>query len=191
MTSHQPPTNPRLFTFCAGPRGPWRITEVRPVVGESLATAESLTVYPAGKDIVDGCAWALRGVVSNERYVTTQEKKLLVEQQEALGRPGAVMAALIPIKKTAAWWALTQEERRKIFEEQSEHIKIGMRFLPAIARRLHHCRDLSEQEPFDFLTWFEFAPEHTAAFDELVAALRASPEWAYVEREVDIRLSAL
>ena len=26
--------------------------------------------------------------------------------------------------------------------------------LPAIARRLHHCRDLGESEPFDFLTLF-------------------------------------
>src|SRR2546428_7160638 len=29
-------------------------------------------------------------------------------------------------------------------------------YLPAIARRLYHCRDLGE--PFDFLTWFEYAP---------------------------------
>jgi len=40
----------------------------------------------------------------------------------------------------------------------------------------------------DFLTWFEYAPEHAARFEELVAALRATEEWRYVEREVDIRL---
>lgn len=190
MTTPMPQPNPRLFSFCAGANGPWRIDDVRPVVGQPLARAEGLAVFPAGKEPVDGGVWRLRGAVSNERYVTAEEKKLLVEKQEGLGRPGPVCAALIPIKKSAEWWALTQSDRRKIFEEQSAHIQVGMRFLPAIARRLHHCRDLSEQEPFDFLTWFEFAPEHTPAFDELVAALRASPEWAYVEREVDIRLSA-
>ena len=42
--------------------------------------------------------------------------------------------------------------------------------------------------PFDFLTWFEFAPEHAAAFDELVAMLRATEEWSYVEHEVDVRV---
>ena len=63
-----------------------------------------------------------------------------------------------------------------------------MKYLPAIARRLHHCRDIGGNEPFDFITWFEFAPADTAAFDELVAALRASPEWQYVDREIDIRL---
>jgi hypothetical protein len=63
-----------------------------------------------------------------------------------------------------------------------------MQYLPAIARRLHHCRDLSESEPFDFITWFEFAPEYEADFDALLKQLRATPEWTYVEREVDIRL---
>lgn len=55
-----------------------------------------------------------------------------------------------------------------------------------MARRLHHSRDLGE--PFDFLTWFEYAPQHTAAFEELVSELRATEEWKFVEREVDIRL---
>jgi hypothetical protein len=60
--------------------------------------------------------------------------------------------------------------------------------LPAVARKLHHCRDLSDSEPFDFLTWFEFAPADELAFDQLLAELRATGEWAFVEREVDIRL---
>jgi len=63
----------------------------------------------------------------------------------------------------------------------------GVEYLPAVARRLHHGRDLGE--PFDFLTWFEFAPEHAAAFDELVLRLRETEEWTYVEREIDLRLA--
>ncbi|HCP61471.1 MAG TPA: chlorite dismutase, partial [Actinobacteria bacterium] len=35
----------------------------------------------------------------------------------------------------------------------------------------------------------EFAPERAAAFEELVRRLRATEEWAYVEREVDLRLA--
>ena len=76
-------------------------------------------------------------------------------KQEMLLRPQATRAALIPIRKTAAWWDLAQDERRAIFEEQSRHIGIGMEYLPAVARRLHHSRELGE--PFDFLTWFEYA----------------------------------
>jgi hypothetical protein len=63
-----------------------------------------------------------------------------------------------------------------------------MKYLPAIARRLHHCRDLPSIEPFDFLTWFDYAPEHANAFEDLVAQLRGTPEWRFVDREVDIRL---
>jgi hypothetical protein len=62
-----------------------------------------------------------------------------------------------------------------------------MEYLPAVARRLHHGRELGE--PFDFLTWFEYAPEHADAFEEMVRRLRNTGEWRYVEREVDIRAS--
>ena len=93
---------------------------------------------------------------------------------------------MIPIKKSEAWWSLSQDERRAIFEDDSRHIESGLKYLPAIARRLHHSRDLGE--PFDFLTWFEFAPQDEVRFDELVALLRATKEWGFVDGEVDIRL---
>jgi chlorite dismutase len=120
------------------------------------------------------------------RYTNRAEADALNEKEEALNRPQATRAALIPIRKNAAWWKLAQDERRRIFEEDSHHIAIGLEYLPAIARRLHHCREL--HEPFDFLTWFEYAPESGAAFEELVLRLRDTKEWKYVDREIDIRL---
>ena len=179
----------RLFSFSGGGEGLWRVARMDAIMGEPLATVGCLAVVSgAESSTVVGGAWTLRGITSNERYVVREEKSQLMARQEGLGRPAATCAALIPIRKNAEWWALTQDERRDILEEQTQHIKIGLRYLPAIARRLHHCRDLSENEPFDFLTWFEYAPAHESAFDELAAALRASAEWRYVEREVDIRL---
>jgi len=133
------------------------------------------------------CSWVLRGTTSNTRYTNRSEVEALGARQEMLLRPQATRAALIPIRKTAAWWDLAQDERRAIFEEQSRHIGIGMEYLPAVARRLHHSRELGE--PFDFLTWFEYAPEHASAFEEMVRRLRSTAEWRYVEREVDVRLS--
>ena len=91
------------------------------------------------------------------------------------------------MRQTHLWWELSQDERRAIFEERSRHLRIGLDYLPAVARRLHHSRELGE--PFDFLTWFEYAPQDAQAFEELVARLRRTEEWSYVEREVDIRLS--
>lgn len=55
-----------------------------------------------------------------------------------------------------------------------------------MARQLYHCRDLGE--PFDFVTWFEYAHKDIQAFEDLVALLRTTREWDFVEREVDIRL---
>jgi hypothetical protein len=178
----------RLFHFVGGARGAWRVDSVRAVSGEPLPQVARLEVSGGAAAAPDG-AWQLRGVTSNERYVERAEKAQLLARQPALGRPEATRAALIPIRKSAGWWALTQDERRDVFEAQSRHIGIGLGYLPAVARRLHHCRDLGTPEPFDFLTWFEYAPVDEAAFDALVQALRATPEWAWVEREVDIRLS--
>ncbi len=129
----------------------------------------------------------LRGTTSNERYVERPERAALVAGQPALGRLEATCAALIPVRKSPAWWDLTQDERRVVLEDRSHHIATGLEYLPAVARRLHHGRDLGEE--FDFLTWFEFAPSDADAFEELVGRLRATEEWAYVDREVDIRLS--
>jgi hypothetical protein len=180
----------RLFSFVGGVSGPWTVTRMDVVVGDPLPAVRGVVVVEGTADPA-GARWVLRGITSHERYVTREEKTGLVAKQEGLGRVGATLAALIPIRKNAAWWNLTQDERRQVFEEQSAHIRIGMKFLPAIARRLHHCRDLGPVEPFDFLTWFEYAPAEAAAFDDLVAQLRASPEWKYVSRESDIRLERM
>jgi hypothetical protein len=180
----------RLFTFTAVAQGPWEVTDQTALAGPPLARASHVQLQ-AGAPAAPAGLWSLRGITSNERYVERDEKAALVAQQPSLGEPARSCAALIPIRKTAAWWALSQDQRRHVLEDQSRHIRTGLRYLPAVARRLHHCRDLSENEPFDFITWFEYAPQDNGLFDRLLAELRASPEWAYVDREVDIRLSRI
>jgi hypothetical protein len=176
-----------VVTFVGGPYGAWHVERLEAVLGEGLAAVARLAMVEEPATSPSGGLWQLRGVTSNERYTERHESDLLVARQRGLGRPEATCAALIPIKKTDAWWALAQDERRAIFEARSQHIARGVEVLPAVARRLHHGRDLGE--PFDFLTWFEYAPAHASAFEELVAALRSTEEWVYVEREIDIRLT--
>lgn len=179
---------PLPVLFAASDAGPWQVERILAVAGPSLAPAPRLTVLEgAGSAPPPGAAWALRGTTSNARYSMRAELDAMGARQEALGRPAASRAALIPIRKSAAWWEMAQDERRAIFEEQSRHIGIGMDYLPGVARRLHHCRELGE--PFDFLTWFEFAPADETAFDAMLARLRATAEWRFVEHEVDVRLS--
>lgn len=178
---------PKVVNFHAGEVGTWRIDSIEAVVGDGLAPAERLRIAEADDRSQPAAAWSLRGFTSNERYVERSERSALVAIQQPLGRPLATQAALIPIRKSEAWWELTQDDRRAIFEQQSRHIAVGLEYLPGVARRLHHSRDLGE--PFDFLTWFEYAPADAAAFETLVRRLRATDEWSFVEREVDLRLT--
>ena len=177
-------------TFRGGQSGAWRVASQTAVKGAGLLPTPALSVVHSESIALpilpSQTSWRLAGVASHVRYVERAEKAKLVGVQAGLGRPEATRAALIPIKKNGAWWDLTQEERRRIFEDKSQHISASMKYLPAIARQLYHCRDLGE--PFDFLTWFEFRPAHAAQFEELVAMLRTTEEWTYVEREVDFRL---
>ena len=180
---------PVTVAFAGSSSGTWTVERMEPVSGPALAPASHVEVIhgiPADAPVRD-VSWVLRGVTSNERYVTRVERDVLAARQEPLGRPGSTRAAFIPIAKSERWWELAQDERRRIFEERSRHVAVGLEYLPGIARRLHHGRDLGE--PFDFLTWFEFAPADAARFEELVRRLRETEEWGYVEREVDIRLS--
>jgi len=173
--------------FAAIAAGKWKIETLHAIRGPSLETASHLEVIPGSATAPRDADWILRGVTGHERYATRSEHDRLAVVQSPLDRPEARRAALIPIAKSGKWWGLSQDERRAIFEEDSHHIAIGLEYLPIIARRLYHSRDLGE--PFDFLTWFEYAPADAPAFDQLVTRLRRTREWDYVEREVDIRLS--
>lgn len=175
-------------SFVGGEVGTYRVLRMQTLVGAPLTSVPAVTMHPEhlSADSQAGAAWVLCGTSTHVRYVEAAELERLRAVQPPLGRAHCTHAALIPIRKSDAWWDLTQDERRRIFEERSQHIAATLKYLPAIARRLHHARELGE--PFDFLTWFEYAPEHADLFEELVQGLRRTEEWQYVEREVDIRL---
>ena len=182
---HSGPVQP--FYFLGNSTGPWLIKTSTAIIGAPIPEAERVTVSGGiHSPLQEENQWIFKGVVSNHRYTNRDEKESLVAVQEGLNRPQATCAAMILIKKSEAWWELPQDERRAILEQQSEHIKTGMKYLPAIARKLYHSRDLGES--IDFITWFEFAPEHEKDFNALVAELRKTPEWNFVEREIDIRM---
>jgi len=178
------------FSFIAGENGSWEIQTINNIAGHNLPIAKRLNIVNKSvTDLSSEDVWILRGFTSNTRYAERHEIEQLKSIQPVLSRVEASCAAMIAIKKNAVWWDLAQDERRAIFENQSHHNAIGMDYLPAIARKLHHSRDLGE--PFDFITWFEFPPEHLSTFDHLLTRLRATTEWQYIEREVEVRLKRL
>lgn len=113
--------------------------------------------------------------------------------QISRGESGPV-AVLIPIRKTVEWWALGREQRQAyVLEAPNGHLAIGKRYAGRIYRRLYQARYLPGSE-WDFLTYFEFPASETAAFCELLAMLRnrdENPEWAYVDREIEIWMTRL
>ena len=102
--------NPRLLSFVGGRAGPWKFVESRVITGDALPDVERLEIIAEHvAPTAAGAAWVLRGVTSNERYVTRPEKEQLLAKQEGLGRPEADCAVLIPIRKNAKWWVMTQD----------------------------------------------------------------------------------
>jgi chlorite dismutase len=175
-----------LTAFCGGQSGSWKVLSLTTFTGQSLASIDRIEIINARHSFAStDYKWVLRGVTSNLRYTNRNEKIMLDKTPSILG-PESKYAALIPIKKSEEWWLLTQDERRNVFEDQSHHINFSSKYLSIVARKLYHSRDIGED--FDFLTWFEFAPEHSNQFDELVNYLRNTEEWKYVTREIDIRL---
>ncbi|MBY0519758.1 MAG: chlorite dismutase family protein [Sphingomonas sp.] len=172
---------PSPTRFAGADAGQWRVTSICEVRGTSLPAAQFVAI-----DGADDGPCTLSGTASNLSYTTASERQALQAKQEGLGRPLSTRAALIPIRKSAEWWAMAQDERRAVYE-QGSHLPIGLDYLPGVARKLNHSRDLGE--PFDFLTWFEFAPAEEAAFDHMLVRLRRCAEWNYVDREIDIRLT--
>ncbi len=87
------------------------------MTGPSLPVVPRLAVFEesAGAGNPDA-AWMLRGRTRNSRYTRRDEQEKLSARQAGLGRPEATRAALIPITKSHAWWALAQDERRELFE---------------------------------------------------------------------------
>lgn len=182
--------NSRMFTIVGGAQGEWVVTSQHTISGECWPTVERVSMIPGSANgIRSNSVWELSGVTTNDRYTTRFEKEQLVAKQAPVGRSESTCAALLLLRKSVEWWALSQDERRYILEEESHHIAIGSEYLPAVSRRLMHCRDLANNAPFDFLGFLDFAPHDETAFDELLTRLRATQEWRFIDREIDLRLA--
>lgn len=110
-------------------------------------------------------------------------------------QPGPVMpnAFLLPMRKTAAWWAKHWMERHTYFlpryDETGRQISEGHALaaapgIPYLMRRTYkHAVEPAPGDAYDFLTYFECDDAGVPAFHEVCVALRdvrRNPEWAFV-----------
>ncbi|MDA1305750.1 MAG: hypothetical protein O2917_00625 [Acidobacteria bacterium] len=103
-------------------------------------------------------------------------------------------AIILPIRKTAEWWAMDPMTRHQYFYPHHDrhtgqcvagHAELGRAAAPKIFRRLFYNPNGEGLEgEWDFITYFECADDDLALFDETLEAMRdtsRNPEWQFVE----------
>lgn len=110
-------------------------------------------------------------------------------------QPGTAMpnAFLIPMSKTAAWWAKDWMERHTYFLPRYDdagrmvsegHALAAAAGIPCLLRRTYkHASEPAPDGAYDFVTYFECSDADVPTFHEVCAALRdvkRNPEWAFV-----------
>ena len=138
---------------------------------------------------------AIDGTARSLQYTSAEVQTWAFAQarERASGRylPNAI---ILPIRKSAAWWAMPSMERHQFFYPHHDrlsgkcvpgHALIGREAAPHICRRVfHNPAGAGRKGEWDFVTYFECADEHLELFDETLAAMRdpqKNPEWRYVE----------
>lgn len=182
------PSDTSMMHYVGGSTGSWRVDQIKTFSGPELASVTHLEIVGGHMDRVpQGATWVLPGVVSSTRYIAREEPRRLEPSNAFTSEARTPSAALVLIRKSEEWWNLAGETRQDIIEARSRQIDARLRRRQPFARRLTLQRDASHA--FDFLTWFEFDAKDATLIDELSRAIRATDEWNYVEREIEIRLS--
>lgn len=176
----------------------YRVEDVCSVTGEAPVSLDGLTALTRIESnfvLAPVEPWCFRGVTQHHQYTSAEQRKALAHAHAEFA-PGDVRAMLIPIRKSAAWWSLPTDQRQAFFNQGklAGHTAIGEKYVDRVFRKLYHSRYLDTSLGYDFLTYFEFRPEHEPAFRDLLAALRdpsVNPEWAYVDLEYEIHMTKI
>jgi hypothetical protein len=159
--------------------------------GATLVRLEVAARLPSSSEKA-GPRLLFHGLPQHLQYTTHAQRDDLAKRSRAEVPASAdTVAVIIPIRKSAAWWALPHDDRQAHFRSQDGrpgHTAIGAEYADRIYRKLYHSRYAAEAG-HDFITYFEFRRAHEADFRGLLASLRdteKNPEWGHVDREYEI-----
>ena len=169
---------PLAVTFIAGPSGDWRIERLVAVAGDPLPAATHLS---AGNEApyTAKISWQLRGTVSSIRYTTAHELTRLNIVSPLLRCSEAMCAALIPIRKSDAWWSMAQDERRAIFEKSTA---TSPSRCPTCRRLRAACTMRATSASHSTSLPGSSTHRACACHRGISSELRVSEEWRHVER---------
>ena len=169
---------------------------LRPGLGLARLESESPICGHGFKEFSSG--FFLHGVVQHLHYTRRSDQRELKTVSRAELAPSVeTTAVLIPIAKSADWWAMSQDERQILFQKTARHeghFGIGRKYADRIFRRLYHTRYIDPAAPYDFLTYFEFNEADAPDFRKMIAELRDvknNPEWLYVDFEYEVWMTKL
>ena len=137
----------------------------------------------------------LEGCLRLPQYSSANVQQWAYDQARMHGTGRAQPNAIIlPIRKTAEWWAMPELDRHQYFYPHHDpsvgrvvhgHAALGRPAAPRVYRRLYHNpHGPGRPGEWDFVTYFECEDADLALFDETLAALRdveRNPEWRFVE----------
>src|SRR5215467_580566 len=167
------------------------------VVHVASASSDVVTEFCAEAErvlVAAGVVRVLRGGVRPMVY-TGNAMHNFAYAHRVLPQPGRVMpnAFLLPMSKTAAWWAKGWMERHTYFLPRYDndgkmvnegHALASAAGIDCLMRRTYkHESEPAPAGSYDFVTYFECADDSVPVFHEVCAALRdvsRNPEWKFV-----------
>lgn len=119
-------------------------------------------------------AGIMNGLTKKANYVPGFPDQMKADLKTA-SEPGAKpYAIVIPIRKSADWWALDQDKRAAMMKE---HTEAALPYHKTVKRKLYHSTGLDD---LDFITYFETSKLED--FHSLILSLEKVKEFQYTRR---------
>jgi chlorite dismutase len=185
----------------------YRVRNVIPVKGEvpsNLAQCSNVVRIEASTPLsfpeksefpVSSTKFQFQGVTQHLQYTDdAQIKELNRRSISELEPSNHTTAVLIPVGKSEEWWKLAHDRRQVHFRNTDSgegHTAIGLKYVDRVFRKLYHSHCLNTGLGYDFLTYFEFEDIYEKDFRTLLAELRDTKEWTFVNLEFEIWMTKI
>lgn len=119
-------------------------------------------------------AGLMHGLTKKANYVPGFPDQLKADLKAASEPGSKPYAIVIPVRKSAEWWALDQDKRTAMMQE---HTEATMPYIKTVKRKLYHSSGLDD---LDFITYFETSKLED--FHSLILSLEKVKEFQYTRR---------
>lgn len=119
-------------------------------------------------------AGIMHGLTKKANYVPGFSDQLKADLKTASEPGPKPYAIVIPIRKSADWWALDQDKRMAMMKE---HTEATLPYIKTVKRKLYHSSGLDD---LDFITYFETSKLED--FHSLILSLEKVKEFQYTRR---------